>query len=57
MEFADAHGARTAAQWNTYLHAVIDNKTFQVYKNGKTRDFAAQPTDSWGVPHSQPREH
>ena len=42
MEFADAHGARTAAQWNTYLHAVIDNKTFQVYKNGKARDHAAR---------------
>ena len=42
MAFADAHGVRTAAQWNTYLHAVIDNKVFQVYKNGKARDYAAR---------------
>ena len=30
-EFAEEHGDRTAAQWNGYLHAAIDNKIFQSY--------------------------
>ena len=42
--FAEEHGDRTAAQWNGYMHAAIDNKIFQVYTNGKARDFAARRT-------------
>ena len=40
--FASDHGDRTATQWGSYLHAVIDNKVFPVYINGKMRDYAAR---------------
>ena len=40
--FAETHSGRTAAQWNRWLHAAIDNKLFQVYTNGKARDYAAR---------------
>ena len=42
MAFAEKHGGRSASQWNTWLHAAIDNKLFQVYTNGKARDYAAR---------------
>lgn len=41
-EWAEEHRRRSHAQWNKYLHAVIDNKTFQVYHTGKARDYAAR---------------
>lgn len=42
LAFAEAHGRKTAAQWNKWLHAAMDNKVFQVYTTGKTRDHAAR---------------
>ncbi len=41
-EWAAAHKHRSAAQWNKYLHAVIDNKVFPVYATGKFRAYDAQ---------------
>ena len=41
-EWAVAHGHRSASQWNRYVHAIIDNKVFQVYTQGKHRDMAAR---------------
>ena len=37
-----ANSHRTAAGWNNYVHAIIDNKVFQVYTSGKFRDVAAR---------------
>lgn len=42
LAFAKVHEHRTAGRWATYPHAVIDNKVFPVYLNGKARDFAAR---------------
>lgn len=42
LEWAKAHASRSGRQWDKYLHAIIDNKTFQVYPNGKMRDYAAR---------------
>lgn len=41
-QWGEANKHRSAVQWNKYLHAVIDNKVFQVYPNGKWRDVAAR---------------
>ena len=40
--WAEEHRHRSHAQWNKYLHAVIDNKTFQIYHTGKAREHAAR---------------
>ena len=42
MEFAEEHQGRSACQWETFPHTVIDNKVFPIYLNGKARDFAAR---------------
>ena len=42
LDFANAHAHRSPGQWAKYVHAVIDNKVFQVYTNGKARDAAAR---------------
>ena len=40
--WGSANKHRSAAQWNKYVHAIIDNKVFQVYTSGKFRDVAAR---------------
>ena len=42
LTFANTHGRKTAGQWSTWLHAAMDSNTFQVYTNGKARDYAAR---------------
>ena len=42
LKFAKKHAGKSPAQWNKSLHAVIDNKWFQVYHNGKHRDWIAR---------------
>jgi len=42
LAFAKEHKHRTANHWLKFLHAVIDNKVFPVYLNGKARDLAAR---------------
>ena len=42
LAFAEEHGHRTPEYWQTHIHAMIDNKTFQVYTHGKARDYAAR---------------
>ncbi|CAJ1422967.1 unnamed protein product [Effrenium voratum] len=41
-EWAEEHRHRSPQQWSKYVHAIIDNKTFQVYHTGKARDYAAR---------------
>ena len=41
-DFGHDQKHRSPAQWNKYLHAVIDNKVFPVYLNGRSRNFAAR---------------
>lgn len=41
-EWAAKHAHRSAAQWGRYVHAIIDNKTFQVFHTPKARGHAAR---------------
>ena len=41
-EWAEAHEHRTKAQWITKPHAIIDNKSFQITANRKSREFVAR---------------
>ena len=43
-EWAHTNKHRSAAQWNNYVHTIIDNKVFQVFTKGKHRDIAARRT-------------
>lgn len=38
--FAEEHVGRSADSWLHKPHAIIDNKMFPVYINGKGRDFS-----------------
>lgn len=40
--WAEEHEGRSAKQWAKFPHAIIDNKVFQVYVDGKGRDMAAR---------------
>ena len=42
LVWATANQHRSPAQWNRYVHAVIDNKVFPVYASGKFRTMAAR---------------
>ena len=42
LAWAEAHKHRSSQQWNRYVHAIIDNKTFQVYHTGQARASAAR---------------
>jgi len=42
LAFAKEHAHRTAGHWAAFPRAVIDNKAFPVYLNGKARDLAAR---------------
>ena len=42
LKWAKKHAAKTPAMWNKTLDAAIDNKWFQVYHNGKHRDWIAR---------------
>ena len=42
LAWAEAHKHRSSQQWNRYVHAIIDNKTFQVYHTGQARAYAAR---------------
>jgi hypothetical protein len=41
-KWAEAHQRRTEAQWITKPHAIIDNKSFQITANRKSREFLAR---------------
>lgn len=40
--WAERHSHRSGAQWGRYVHAIIDNKTFQVYHTAAARGHAAR---------------
>ena len=40
--WAEAHEHRTKAQWITKPHAIIDNESFQITANHKSREFVAR---------------
>lgn len=42
LAWAHDHKHRSPAQWNRFIHAVIDNKVFPVYTSAKHRSYAAR---------------
>ena len=53
LKFAKKHVGKTPVEWNKVLHAVIDNKWYQVYHNGKHREHPAGMLRAcWGHPGS-----